>query len=73
MSRVDESSLKMELVDVQASFALKLYLQAGGPTDFWTNQVNQYHLPTVKTLALLILTMDHNKVKLLSHEVHVAL
>lgn len=41
MSCIDESISLMELVDVQASFALKQYLQSEDAVDLWSNRVSQ--------------------------------
>lgn len=57
MSFIDESIFQMELVDVQSSFALKQHLQSDGAVDFWSNHVSQYQYPTIRKVALLILTM----------------
>lgn len=57
MSCIDESMFQMEMVDVQSSFALKQHLQSEGAVDFWSKHVNQHQYPTIRKLALLILTM----------------
>lgn len=57
MSFIAESIFQMELVDVQSSFALKQHLQSEGAVDFWSNHVSQYQYPTIRKVALLILTM----------------
>lgn len=57
MSCIDESLLQMEMVDVQSSFALKQHLLSEGAVNFWCNHVSQYQYPTIRKVALLILTM----------------
>lgn len=39
-SSIAESIFQMEMVDVQASFALKQHLQSEGAESFWCNHVN---------------------------------
>jgi len=57
MSCIDESTFQMELVDVQSSFALKQHLQSEGAVEFWSKHVGKYQYPTIRKVALLILTM----------------
>ena len=47
----------MELVDLQSSFAVKQHLQSEGAVDLWSKHVSQYQYPTIRKVALLILTM----------------
>ena len=57
MPSIVESIFQMEMVDVQASFALKQHLRSEGAETFWCNHVNKFQYPTVKKVAVLIVTM----------------
>lgn len=54
---VNESMFQMELVDLQSSFALKTYLQSEGADNFWSKHVSKQQYPTIRKVALQILTM----------------
>lgn len=44
----------MEMVYVQSAFGLKQHLQSVGA---WSNHVSKYQYPTIRKVALLILTI----------------
>ena len=48
---------QIEVIDLQSSIALKHNLQSAGKEDFWYYHVNENQLPTVREVALQILTM----------------
>ena len=54
---VDESMFQMEVIHLQSSFALEHHLQSADSEDLWSCHVNKNQLPTVRKVALQILTM----------------
>lgn len=54
---IDEGSLQLEIIDMQASSALKQALEKEGFTTFWAKYIHVNKFPNTKKLAISVLTM----------------